>query len=247
VKDNQDAFGHLLLDYLEHQQGVEIVEREDGWIRTSAGPLAYFAEYSAWPPHQQQAIQYVIGRVLDIGCGAGRHSLYLQQKGFDVLGVDASPLAIEVCQRRGLKQAQVRSITQVSAKLGKFDTILMLGNNFGLVGSPRRAKWLLKRFQSMTSQQARLIVESNDIYQTTDPDHLAYQEFNRQRNRMPGQIRMRVRYKKYMMPWFDYLMVSKDEMKAILAGTGWVVKQFIDSEKTIYAAVIEKQVIHRAE
>jgi SAM-dependent methyltransferase len=241
VKDNQDAFGHLLYDYLELQQGVEIVEREDGWIRTSAGPSAYFAEYADWPLHQQQAIQYAVGKVLDIGCGAGRHSLYLQQQGFDVLGVDMSPLAIEVCQRRGLKQAQVRSITQVSANLGLFDTILMLGSNFGLMGNSKRARWLLQRFHTMTSQQARLIVESNDIYQTTDPDHLAYQEFNRQRSRMPGQIRMRIRYKKYVMPWFDYLMVSKDEMKAILADTGWEVKQFIDSEKTVYVAILEKQ------
>jgi cyclopropane fatty-acyl-phospholipid synthase-like methyltransferase len=188
-------------------------------------------------------MKYVVGRVLDIGCGAGRHSLYLQQQGFDVLGVDMSPLAIEVCQRRGLKQAQVRSITQVSPKLGLFDTILMLGNNFGLMGSFRRARGLLKRFHTMTSQQARLIVESNDIYQTTDPDHLAYQEFNRQRSRLPGQIRMRVRYKKYVMPWFDYLMVSQEEMKAILAGTGWEVKQFIDSEKAAYMAILEKQAL----
>ena len=247
MKDNQDAFGHLLYDYLEHQQGVEIVEREDGWVGTSAGPLTYFTEYADWPPHQQQAIKCVVGHVLDLGCGAGRHSLYLQQQGFDVLGVDVSPLAIEVSQRRGLKNAQVRSITQVSAKLGQFETILMLGNNFGLLGNPMRARWLLKRFHTMTGQQARLIVESNDVYQTTDPDHLAYQEFNRQRSRMPGQIRIRIRYKKYVMPWFDYLMVSKDEMKEILAGTGWVIKQFIDSEKAIYAAVIEKRAIKRAE
>jgi len=245
VNDNQDAFGHLLFDYLEGQRGVEIIEREDGWIGTSAGPPAYFAEYADWPPHQQQAIQCVVGRVLDLGCGAGRHSLYLQQQGFDVLGVDVSPLAIEVSKRRGLKKAQVRSITQVSAKLGKFDTILMLGNNFGLLGNPRRARWLLKRFQTMTHQHARIIVESNDIYQTTDPDHLAYQEFNRQRSRMAGQIRIRVRYKKYMTPWFDYLMVAKAEMKEILASTGWVVKQFIDSDKAVYAAVIEKQPTER--
>ena len=240
MRDDQDAYGHALYDHLQSQQGFEIVERDDGWFGLSAGPRAYFTEYAAWPVHQQQATKYAVGRVLDIGCGAGRHSLYLQQQGFDVLGLDVSPLAIEVCKRRGLKKAQVKSITQVSYKLGRFDTILMLGNNFGLFGSPRRAKWLLKRFQKMTSPQARIIVESNNVYSTPDPDHLAYHEFNRQRNRLPGQLRIRIRYKKYVTPWFDYLMVSKGEMKEILAGTGWGVKQFVDSEAAIYIAIIEK-------
>jgi SAM-dependent methyltransferase len=88
----------------------------------------------------RQAMAYVQGRVLDIGCGAGRHALYLQGQGFDALGIDNSPLAVEVCRRRGLLRAQVLPITQVSRALGSFDTILMMGNNFGLVGNPRRAR-----------------------------------------------------------------------------------------------------------
>ncbi|NQT82293.1 class I SAM-dependent methyltransferase, partial [bacterium] len=74
------------------------------------------------------------GKVLDIGCGAGRNSLYLQQKGLDVLGIDLSPLAIMVCQLRGFKKARVMSITEVDSRLGTFDTIVMYGNNFGLFG-----------------------------------------------------------------------------------------------------------------
>lgn len=117
----------------------------------------------------------------------------------------------------------------------------MLGNNFGLFGNFRRAKWLLRRFHAMTGPQARIIAESNDPYQTTEPFHHEYQAFNRQRGRMPGQLRIRVRYKKYVTPWFDYLLVSRAEMKEILAGAGWAVKRFLDSETSVYVAVIEKQ------
>ncbi len=60
---------------------------------------------------------------------------------------------------------------------------------------------------------------------------------------MPGQVRIRVRFRKYTTPWFDYLMVTKDEMKAILRGTGWRVETYIDSEEAddLYVAVLEKE------
>ena len=58
---------------------------------------------------------------------------------------------------------------------------------------------------------------------------------------MAGQLRMRVRYKKYVTPWFDYLLVSKDEMESILEGTDWRVSKYIDSESALYIAIIEKK------
>ncbi len=58
---------------------------------------------------------------------------------------------------------------------------------------------------------------------------------------MPGQLRIRVRFRKFIGDWFDYLLVSKKEMQEILKGTGWKVKKFIDSEKSIYIGIIEKE------
>ena len=87
LNDTQDAYGHLILDYYNGQGNVEIVERVDGFIDTSRlGPLIYFAEYDDWAEHQKLAMTHVTGRVLDIGCGAGRHAIYLQKQGLDVLG-----------------------------------------------------------------------------------------------------------------------------------------------------------------
>ena len=163
--------------------------------------------------------------------GKGRH---------EVVGIDNSPKAIEVCKLRGVIDARVCSITQINAELGTFDSILMMGNNFGLFGSFKRARWLLRRLRNLTSPQGRIIAESNDPYQTDDPDHLEYHDLNRQRGRLSGQIRLRVRHHKYIGQWLDYLMVSKDEMTQILNGTGWQVTHFIDSDSPTYIAVIEK-------
>ncbi len=147
----RDAYGHQLYDYLKNRsQGLEIVERDDGFIQANLGPRTYLSEYKNWRPDEKAAMRYVTRRVLDIGCGGGRHSLHLQKKGFQVLGVDVSPLAIKACKLRGLKSARVMSVGQLGPRLGKFDTILMLGNGFGLFGSPLRARALLKGFLKMT-------------------------------------------------------------------------------------------------
>jgi SAM-dependent methyltransferase len=236
----QDAYGRMVRDYLHGQTTPEIIERDDGLFVTALGAPYYFAEFKHWPRHQQTAMKYVRGRVLDVGCGAGRCCLYLQKRGQPVLGIDASPLAIQTCRERGVRDARPLPFTQIHHGLGRFDTILMMGNNFGLFGSRQRARWLLRRLHALTSPSGLIVAESNAVYQTKNPDHLRYHRFNRRRGRMSGQLRIRVRYHRYCTPWFDYLMVSPDEMKVIVTGTGWRVQRFLRSSSPMYVAVIEK-------
>ena len=240
LKDFQDAFGHGMYDYLNGTAGTEITERDDGLLTLSGGPELYFTPYKKWHPIERKAIRYSRGRVLDIGCGAGRHSLYLQEKGHDVVGIDNSPLAIEVCKKRGLKDARVISISQMSSRLGIFDTVIMFGNNFGLFGTPANGKRLLKRLYKMTAKKGRMIVGTRDPYDTDDPDHLSYQAANRAKSKMSGQMRIRVRYKRYASPWINVLLVSKKEMEDILEDTGWKVSKYIDENIGSSFAIIEK-------
>jgi len=241
MKEVQDAYGRQVYDYLKRKEAWQICERDDGFFGVSAGANYYFSEYEKWNDREKKAIRFVKGRVLDIGCGAGRVSLYLQRKGFDVLGVDVSPLAVRVCKLRGLRQVKLIPITKLSAKLGMFDTIIMFGGNFGLFGNPKRARSLLGRFRGMTSRNARILAESVDPHKTTNPAHLEYHKLNKSRGKMPGQVRIRVRYGKYVTPWFEYLLVSKNEMQSILKGTGWKLTKMIRSKGPAYVAVIEKE------
>jgi hypothetical protein len=117
---------------------------------------------------------------------------------------------------------------------------MMMGNNFGLFASKEKARRLLKRFYKITPPDARIITESTNPYDTDRPEHLEYHEHNKKLGRMPGQVRIRVRYRKYKTPWFDYLLVSKDEMLEILKGTDWEVETFIESKYAQYIAVMKK-------
>jgi SAM-dependent methyltransferase len=243
MRDSRDAYGHQLYDRLRGVDVVEIVERDDGFfsVNPRSGPRYYLSSYENWGAHEKKALRYVKGRVLDVGCGAGRIAIYLQKKGFDVLGIDSSPLAVRVCELRGLKNARVMSATELSSKIGVFDTVLMFGANFGLFGNPKRAKWLLRRFHKMTTDKARILAESVDPYKTNDPAHLQYHKLNRAKGKLPGQLRLRIRYRNYVTPWFQYLFVSKAEMREILKGTGWKLARTVGSKGAAYIAVIERR------
>jgi SAM-dependent methyltransferase len=243
LKKTQDAFGeNLLAQYHGGRMLSEFVERDDRYLDTGSDPGAYFETYKDWPKGEQRAIGCARGRVLDIGCGAGRHSLYLQQKGFDVTAIDNSPGAVKVCKLRGIKKAVVRPIEDVDKfPAASFDTVLMMGNNFGLFGSRRKTKLLLKKLAHVVTPGGKIIAGSLDPYKTTNPDHLLYHKRNKKLGRMAGQIRFRIRFKDIIGQWFDYLFVSRDEMQEILSETDWQVEKFIKSFGDNYFAVIGRK------
>jgi SAM-dependent methyltransferase len=220
----------------------EIIERDDDFIDTGSEAGQYYLDYEQWLPLEKQAIEYAKGRILDIGCGAGRHSLYLQQKGFDVTGIDNSPGAIKVCKLRGLKKAIVRPATDVDKfKPKSFETIIMLGNNFGLMGGFDQAREILKKLYRITTPDVQIIAQSLNPYKTGNPLHLEYHKLNKKRGRMPGQLKMRVRFGKTIGEWFDYLFVSPEEMQDILRDTAWQIEKIINPEEAHYIAIIGKK------
>jgi SAM-dependent methyltransferase len=237
-----DAYGEMLLAALDSDGEIlEIVERDDGFIMASRfGPAYYLAPYPKWPGRQRRALRFARGRVLDVGAGGGRVPLHFQQKGNDVVAIDASPGTIEACRRRGVGDARVMRVEDVDASLGVFDTVVMYGNNLGLLASPTKAPRILRRLARITSERARIIAEGTDPYSTDDPGHLAYHERNRQRGRMGGQLRIRIRFREIASPWFEYLFLSRRELEEILDGTGWRLARMIEDDGPTYVAVIEK-------
>lgn len=247
MKSDQDAFGkHLLAQYEALLNGervvAEIVERDDHYIDFGSISRMYFSEYDEWSELEQQMINKATGKILDVGCGAGRHSLYLQQKGMDVTGIDNSEGALEVCRLRGLENTVLRPIGDVDKfEDDSFDTIIMFGNNFGLFGNAEKAKNILGKFSAITTPDAQIIVKTLNPYMTEDEAHLKYQERNKNLGRMTGQIKLRIRYKEFKGKWFEYLFVSPEEMEMIVSDTDWKVQAFFNAEEVDYFAVLEKE------
>ncbi len=242
MDDADDAYGHAIRDYHERGEGFELIERDDGFVGLTGGPELYFTEHDEWPEPVREGLTYVEGSVLDVGCGAGRHALYCQRRGHDVLGIDVSPNAVAVAADRGLERVRELDVADVDTLEETFDTVLMLGNNFGLVGTRETAPERLRALARASTDDARLVAGTRDVTATDDEAHLAYHERNRERGRLPGAIRMRARYRGYATDWFDYLMVSPAELRDLLAETPWTVAELIgaDDGGGQYVAVLEK-------
>ena len=239
IEREHDAYGEELKSFVRNGHQTEVVERDDGYIDANNGIPLYFAPYSEWRDLDKKAIALALGRVLDVGCGAGRISLHLQSTGHEVVAIDNSPGAIEVSIDRGVRDARVLSFAQVNKSVGRLDSLVLFGNNFGLFANYRRARWLLRRLKGIVTPSGRIIAEVVDPYGTDNPDHLAYQQRNRERGRMGGQLRIRIRHRRIIGNWFDYLFVSKQELESIVDGTGWRLAETLEDDGVRYFALLE--------
>jgi SAM-dependent methyltransferase len=227
-----------MLDALAGVPGVhEIVERDDGLIDTSEGPESYFRPLRRWPAVERRGLRWVRGRVLDVGCGAGRVALELQRRGHEVVAIDVSPGAVEVSRRRGVRDVRLLAFEDVDESLGRFGTVVMFGNNFGLFGGRTKGRRMLRRLHGLAE---RIVASTVDPYATDFPAHLAYQRRNRERGRMSGQVRIRVRRHELATPWFDYLLASAEEVEELTDGTGWRVGRLVRDRGPLYVVVLER-------
>ena len=240
LSDAEDAFGHQLLDELAGVAGQAWLERDDGSAGPSMAASSFLTPCDAWHPAERQVFDRVGGRVLDVGCGAGRHSLEAQSRGLDVLAIDISPGAVEVSRRRGVHDVRLLPIAEVDQRLGTFDSVLMMCGNFGLAGSAGETERWLQTLHGMTPPSGRIVLDTVDPYQDADAEYLAYIERNRARSAMPGQVTIRIRYGERVTPWFDLLLVSPPELDELAGRAGWRAAEVVPGDQPDFYAVLEK-------
>jgi SAM-dependent methyltransferase len=216
---NGDAFGALLLAAMDDRGATGVIERDDGLV-TPHSAAGYFTDVDAWSALEHIACERATGRILDIGCGAGRHALQLQSRGLEVVGIDPSPGACAVSRERGVRIVHQAGISDV-AERGRFDTFLLLGNNLALLGSPAAAPEVLAGLAAAASPGARILGGNVDPASTEDPDHASYHQRNLDAGRLRGQTRLRVRYGRLAADWFDYLLCSPAELAGLVDDSPW--------------------------
>lgn len=237
-----ELYAQAMLDHwLGKKVSVEF-ERDDGYRDASDLP-AYFAPPAKWYAIEREAMKEVRGRVLDVGCGPGRHALYLQRKGFRVVGIDMSPTQVALARVRGLIEVYQGTVWRLPRGLGRFDSVLMMGNNLGLAGNLANMRRFLRDLREITTKRGRLIGHTR-IPGTWIERHLPYVKRNIERGRPPGLIRLRVRYKGRIGDWFDLLLISPDDLARIAHETGWDLTRVIyqpESTPSDYIAVLDKR------
>ena len=237
---SRDIFGKALMLYYKGDKTPLMIRRDDGYFEKERYLDIVFSEYDKWDELERRALEHVKGRVLDVGCGAGRHSLWLQEKGFEVVAVDVSPLAVEVTRLRGVRDCRVMDATNLSFSPNSFDTILLMGNNFGVAGNVEGTKRMFEKIYQITSKDATVVATSRDPIATDNPAHLKYHELNRKRGMPIGQVTIRLEYKGEVGDWFDLLQASPDEMEEICKPAGWSRAQIFKDKNGMYAAILRK-------
>lgn len=229
----KDLFGKAILDYQLNNFPEDLIT-ETSISEADEMSVAYlFRAYKNMPKLEQKALQLVKGKVLDVGCGAGSHTLYLQEKGFDVTAIDISENAIEACQLRGIKNVFVHNILNFSTH-EKFDTILLLMNGTGIFGKMNQISIFLQKLKSLLNEGGQLLIDSSDLIYMYDQDEEGAYEVPA--NRYYGELTFTISYKGETEEPFDWLYLDYNTLQNAAHAHGFDCELVIEGNHFDYLA-----------
>ncbi len=232
----RDTFGQALYGYWKGDHKTpHFIRRDDGYLDETPTDDYFRTELM---PNEKALAKFAHGKILDVGSGAGRALFYFGKKGFEIYGIDFSPLAVRVCKERGL-EADVKDIFKIRKTTG-YDTILLFGNNIGIGGNLKGAEKLLKKLSALVNKKGRVLLTSIDVTKTDNPKHKAYQQTNLKKKKYVGEVKIRVEYKKAIGTYFKWIHLDPEKLKELAAKTDWKVIYLKSSKSGSYSAVLEK-------
>lgn len=165
----KDLMGRAIWDYY-YQKNSEDLQTETSISELDDLPVSYlFRDYQEMNALEKKALDLSFGKVLDVGSGAGSHSLYLQnERKLEVTALDISPKSIEICKARGVKNAICEDLLQFSEK--NFDTVLLLMNGTGIFQSLEHIDQYLQKLKSLVAENGQILIDSTDILYMYDQD-----------------------------------------------------------------------------
>ncbi len=165
----KDLFGKAILDYQTNNSPEDLITSTSISDEDEMSVAYLFRSHAEMPNIEQNALALAQGKVLDIGCGAGSHSLYLQNElKLNVTAIDISAAAIATCKLRGLKDARVQDFMTLESE--KFDTILLLMNGTGICGKLKNLPQFLSKLKDLLNPGGQILIDSSDIIYMFDED-----------------------------------------------------------------------------
>jgi SAM-dependent methyltransferase len=221
----QDAFGRALLDCYENKPLWPLVlEVDDGRSMPAMDPSWFFQAESEWVEWEAARLSEVVGPVLDLGAGAGRAALYLQNRGCDVTAIDHSPGAVDVCRRRGAHDARLADFVADLPTDRRWSSVLLLCGNFGLAGGWKATRRLLARLAESCAPEAVLLADTVDPTVALDERTRAYQARRVAAGEYIGDVTLRLVYGEIVGPWWRQTNFAAADVAPLVAGTGWYVE-----------------------
>ena len=228
--------GRAIADYYKTQKANKLRVFSPMFEEDEIPLSTLFRSYEVMPRIEQKALDMAKGKVLDVGAGAGCHSLVLQERALDVTAIDISPLSVETMKERGVKKVIEQDFFTLK---GQYDTVLMLMNGIGIVGTLELLPRFFRQLDKILAPGGQLLCDSSDIsYVFEDengmidiPNEMDYY----------GEHSFRMQYKDTIGEPFNWLYIDADTLREKAGRCGYAVEVVAEGEHYDYLARITKR------
>ena len=230
----KDLFGKAIYDFQTNNSPEDLIT-ETSISEEDEMSVAYlFRSYNEMPTIEQKALQLSTGKILDVGCGAGSHSLTLQNhRNLEVTSIDISEKAIETCQLRGVKNALVQNILDFDGE--KFDTILLLMNGTGIFGKLENCNAYLSKLKSLLNPGGQILIDSSDIIYMFDEDEDGGKWIPSD-NEYYGEVTFTLSYKGEKEETFNWLYLDYNTLQNAAIANGLKCELILEGDHFDYLA-----------
>ncbi|MDM1391051.1 class I SAM-dependent methyltransferase [Myroides marinus] len=230
----KDLLGKAILDFQTNNNPQNVITETD-ISEAEEMDIAYlFRSYKEMPKIEQKALNLAKGNILDIGCGAGAHTYYLQEKGFEVKAIDISPSSIEACKLRGIKNAEVLNLLDIKDE--KFDTILLLMNGTGIFGRLVNTTKYLQHLKSLLNPGGQILIDSSDLIYMFDEDEDGGKWIPMENKDYYGELTFTVAYKGEEDEPLEWLYLDYNTLQNAAHSNGLNCDLIIEGENCDYLA-----------
>ena len=230
----KDLFGKAMFDFQTNNSPEDIITETSISEEDEMSVEYLFRSYNEMPKLEQKALQLAKGKTLDVGCGAGSHSLSLQNdRNLEVVSIDISEKAIETCKLRGVKNARVQNILDFEGE--KFDTIILLMNGVGIFGKLENCNKYLSKLKSLLNPEGQILLDSSDIIYMFDEDEDGG-KWIPSSNDYYGELTFNISYKGEKEETFDWLYLDYNTLQNAAIANGLKCELILEGEHYDYLA-----------
>jgi SAM-dependent methyltransferase len=204
-------------DYYQGDLGAELLVESDCAGIEKMPVRIFFRNFEQLSDLDQYALSLCKGKILDLGAGAGSHSLILQDRGFLVYSIDIAADAVEVMRRRGLRHAYCTEGATLQGP--KFDTILMMMNGLGVVQDLAGLTQFLNDVKRLLKPKGQILVDSSDLHYLEEAPGVGGGVLKQ--GQEYGKISYRFAYKGMLSTPFHWLFIDQETLKSYASQTGW--------------------------
>lgn len=228
--NHTDPIGLAIQTYCKTKKPFDILVHADLCEDDIIPVEVLFRSFNEMPEPEKLALSKAKGKILDVGAGAGVHSIELMDRGLNVTAIDISLGAVEYMKSIGIDAKQSSFL---NFREGQFDTILMLMNGIGVAGKLSNLKRTLEHAKKLLNKGGVLFCDSSDVkYLYEEEDGSYWMDLV---SEYYGNFRFQMSYKQAKSAWFDWLYIDYDSLHKVATEVGLTARKIYEEDNHFLA------------